>query len=142
MSIEENEDLSGWLHPGVKQIHRDGVLWVLDKPAGVLSHPNSPRGKAPNALLRGTYDLPRELYRLDVPGSKQRQVYLIHRLDQETSGLILCAFDADAAATLKEALLRQELHKEYCALLLGAPVSPRGSGRTVWRRSPGVAGRP
>jgi len=124
--MEENEDLSGWLHPGVRQIHRDDVLWVLDKPAGVLSHPNSPRGKAPNALLRGTYDFRRELYRLDVPGNKQRQVYLIHRLDQETSGLILCALDAEAAVALKEALFRQEVKKEYHALLLGSSVPPRG----------------
>ena len=129
MSIEENEDLSGWLHSGVRQIHRDEVLWVLDKPAGVLSHPNSSREGASKTLLRGAYDFRRELYRLDVPGSKQRQVYLVHRLDQETSGLILCALDAKVAAALKEAFVRQEVKKEYQALLLGSPTPPRGEWR-------------
>lgn len=117
---------NSFLHPAVQEVHRDDVLWVLDKPAGVLSHPNTPGGRAANALLRGAYDFERELYRLDAPGEKQRQIHLVHRLDQETSGLIICTFDAEAAATLREALYEREVKKEYRALVLGVPSPRRG----------------
>jgi RluA family pseudouridine synthase len=124
MAREENDDLRAWTHPGVREIYRDDVLWALDKPAGILSHPNPPNAVARNALLRGAYDFERELYRLEIPGSRQRQVHLVHRLDQETSGLILCTFQSEAAAMIKEALFHRELQKEYRALVVGVP-SPR-----------------
>jgi len=54
---------------------------------------------------------------------------LIHRLDQDTSGLILCSFSPRAAADLKEAFYQGEVKKEYRALVLGIPEPPRG----VWR---------
>jgi RluA family pseudouridine synthase len=126
MTREGCHDLKHWLHPGVREIHRDDALWALDKPGGVLSHPNPPSTEVPNALIRAPYDFGRELYRLPVRGGPQEQVYLIHRLDLETSGLILCAFRAEVAATLKEALFHREVAKEYKALVLGLPRSRSG----------------
>ena len=85
-------------------------LLVLDKPAGLLSHPNPPADRATNAIFRAPYDLGRELYRFAVAGGPQVQVHLIHRLDQETSGLILCAFEGeDAAARTQGADAAQEI---------------------------------
>jgi RluA family pseudouridine synthase len=114
------------LHSGVREVYRDDVLWVLDKPAGVLSHPNPPSGRATNAIVRGTYDFEREVFLLDDSGLSRREVHLVHRLDQETSGLILCTFRGDAAAILKESLHDREVTKEYRALVLGVPVPPSG----------------
>jgi 23S rRNA-/tRNA-specific pseudouridylate synthase len=119
------DDLSRCLHRGVEEVYRDASIWVLAKPAGVLSHPNPPARQAPNALVRGVYDFKEERYRLGAEGGG-RDVFLVHRLDMDTSGLILCAFDAGAAAALKEALYRQELRKEYQALLLGVPEPAQG----------------
>ncbi len=113
-------------HPGVNEIYRDDVLWVLDKAAGVLSHPNPPSKAAPNSLLRCTYDHDRELYRVATEGRAQAQVHLVHRLDQETSGLILCTFDLDAAGRMREQLYHGEIKKEYRALVVGIPHRPRG----------------
>ena len=115
-----------WAHPAAREIYRDDWLWVLDKPPGILSHPNPPGGKASNALIRGTYDFERELYRIEVPGERQRQVHLVHRLDLETSGLILCTFHGESAAVLKEALFHRELNKTYLALVRGIPSPARG----------------
>jgi 23S rRNA pseudouridine955/2504/2580 synthase len=120
-------DLKSWLHRGVREVFRDETLWALDKAAGILSHPNPPAKSAPNAILRAPYDFERELYRLDIPGQRQIQAHLIHRLDQETSGLILCAFNGDAASELKAALFHREVKKEYRALLLGVPGPSRGT---------------
>src|SRR5262249_54769349 len=58
-----------------------------------------------------------------------KRLYLVHRLDQDTSGLILCAFDEAAAAALKQALARRQIHKQYLALVLGIPRAAEG----VWR---------
>ncbi len=115
-----------WLHPAVREVYRDEFLWVLDKPSGILSHPNPPASRAENGILRVPYDFEEEAYRLQAGSAKGPAVYLIHRLDQETSGLILCAFDPETAAKLKEAIYRREVEKEYRALVVGIPRPERG----------------
>jgi RluA family pseudouridine synthase len=138
MTRSPNADgLSSWKHPAVREVFRDDVLWVLDKPAGVLSHPNPPAREAPNALLRGAYDLKDECYSFDAPGAPARRVYLVHRLDQETSGLILCAFEEEAASRLKEALFHREVKKEYRAVLVGVPSPRRGEWADLLEKSRG-----
>ncbi len=124
-------------HQKVREIFRDDTLWVLDKPAGILSHPNPPAERAPNALVRGEYDYERELYRLVLPGEPQRQVHLVHRLDQDTSGLILCTFTPEAAAQLRETLFHGELEKEYRALVVGVPPARRGAWQDCLRKTSG-----
>ena len=115
-------------HVSAREIYRDHHLWALDKPPGILSHPNPPATEAPNALFRAPYDAEAECYVIP-GGGKPTRIWLIHRLDQETSGLILCAFDEEVALSLKEALLRREIVKEYRAVLLGAPEPRRGEWR-------------
>ena len=53
-----------FLHRRVRLVHRDETLWVLDKPPGVLSHPNPPRLEDPQAVVRAPYDFEREAYRV------------------------------------------------------------------------------
>jgi RluA family pseudouridine synthase len=114
--------LSKLLGRGVREVWRDDDVWVLDKPAGVLSHPNPPAKRAANALVSAEYDYDRELYRARTPGEKGvRRIWLVHRLDRETSGLILCALTENAATHMKDALERREVEKEYRALVLGIP---------------------
>ncbi len=120
------EDLTSYLHPAVREIYCDSTLWVVDKPAGVLSHPNPPTARAANALVRGVYDFERELYRIEPPEGRQRQVHLVHRLDQETSGILLLTFDASSSAALKEAFYHHEVTKEYRALVVGVPSKRQG----------------
>jgi RluA family pseudouridine synthase len=135
MPLPKTDDLSSWKHPAAREVFRDDALWVLDKPAGVLSHPNPPAREAPNALLRGEYDFKEESYLLERPGAPSRRVWLVHRLDQETSGLILCAFDEEAASRLKEALFRRQVKKEYRAVLVGVPSPRRGEWADALEKS-------
>jgi len=125
------------LHSGVREIYRDDTLWVLDKPAGVLTHPNPPGKRASNVLLRTVYDYERELYRVTVEGEKQRQLHLVHRLDQETSGLIICTFSPSGAADLRKAFYEGDVHKEYRALVLAPPRARRGEWRDCLSKSSG-----
>ena len=115
------------LHARVRVIHDDPVLLVLDKPPGILSHPNRTEEKSFKALFRARYDLEREAYFVEDTDGKTVQLYLVHRLDQETSGLIVLARRPQAASDLKEALYRREVHKEYRALVLGIPTPARGT---------------
>ena len=116
------------LHSSVNEVFRDKAIWVLDKPSGVLTHPNQPAKKSSNTLLKGEFDYTEECYHLKEPGAPER-VWLVHRLDQDTSGLIICAFDPEAAAILKQALHEREVEKTYKALLLSAPRPPIGCWR-------------
>ena len=123
------ESFEPLLHRSVREVFRDDYLWVLEKPSGVLSHPNPGGGSSKGrTLLLGDYDFEEEAYHLPVPGGKMVKVHLVHRLDQETSGLILCTFQGEAAARLKEALFHREVAKEYRALVLGMPSQASG----VW----------
>ena len=126
---EAKDPFARALHSSVVEVHRDEHLWVLDKPAGILSHPNLPSVKSSSALVQGVYDHEGEFYSIGKPSSAAgpARVWLVHRLDQDTSGLILATFDGESAARLKEDLYNQDLDKEYRALLLSAPKPPLGT---------------
>jgi RluA family pseudouridine synthase len=118
----------------VREVYCDETLCVLDKPSGVLSHPNPPARQAAGALLRCEYDFEAEAFGVNArgdaaTGQPPRRLFLVHRLDQDTSGLILGAFKQAAADALKQALARREVQKEYRALVLGIPRAAEG----VWR---------
>ncbi|MEM9920945.1 MAG: pseudouridine synthase, partial [Bacteroidota bacterium] len=49
----------------------------------------------------------------------EQYVYPIHRLDRKTSGLLLFALDAPTAAAIQNAIIQQEIHKEYLAIVRG-----------------------
>src|SRR5438552_3358409 len=108
-SEQAHRSLAPLLDPRLREVYSDDTLWVLEKPAGVLSHPNPPSRRAANSLLRCDYDFEAEAYFAESasdPSIKPRanRLFLLHRLDQDTSGLILCAFDESAAAALKQSL--------------------------------------
>ena len=69
-------------------LFEDRWLIVVNKPAGVLSHPN-PKGNADDrCAFEGAYDFDEKAF-----SSAAGKVWLIHRLDQDTSGVLLAARD-------------------------------------------------
>jgi 23S rRNA-/tRNA-specific pseudouridylate synthase len=107
------------LGPGVAQIHRDsnGVV-AFYKPAGVLSHPNTPKDE-PRSLLRCAYDLSDESYRWEGPPSGR--LWLLNRLDSATSGLILACASGTLAKEIRSQFKRKQVRKAYVALVFGVP---------------------
>lgn len=105
------------LGPGVVVLkhHASGVI-ALDKPAGILSHPNGPEDEG-RSLLTAPYDEGRECYQLP----DGTEAHLIHRLDSPTSGVILIARDAKLAADIRRLFLTREVAKTYLALVFGVP---------------------
>jgi 23S rRNA-/tRNA-specific pseudouridylate synthase len=113
----------------VRLIARDenGVA-AFAKPAGVLSHPNTPRDEA-RALLNCAYDPQRECFVWRGADLAALRLWLLNRLDSATSGVILAASDEAVARTIKGQFAQRHVHKIYQALVFGSPRAPQ----QVWR---------
>ncbi|HYF36403.1 MAG TPA: RluA family pseudouridine synthase [Prosthecobacter sp.] len=97
-------------------LHRDRFIIGINKPAGILSHPNAGRsGGKERSAFEGRYDLDEKVF--DGPGGR---VWLIHRLDQDTSGVLLGALDEKTAVRCREAFEANAVHKKYLALVRGS----------------------
>lgn len=103
-------------------LHRDRFIVVINKTAGVLSHPNSGRSDAKErSAFEGRYDMEEKCYH-GVAG----RVWLIHRLDQDTSGVLLGAFDEKTALRCREAFEQGTVRKSYVTLVRGS-LPPQGT---------------
>ena len=102
-------------------VYEDDTIIVVNKPAGLVSHPahGSPDGTLVNALLARLGTLPGEAIR----GG------LVHRLDRDTSGLLLAAKTEAALATLGRAMQKRYIKREYLGLVEGVPRDAQGTVR-------------
>ena len=107
--------------------HDANGLGALAKPAGVLSHPNSPADEA-RSLLTCAYDPDAECFSWSDAGA-QRRLWLLNRLDSATSGVILVAATEPLARSIREHFARRQVAKTYQALVFG---SPRAAPE-IWR---------
>jgi 23S rRNA pseudouridine1911/1915/1917 synthase len=106
-------------------VYEDNALVVINKPAGLLSVPLERKSGASSV-----YDhLERSLR-----SHGKRRPLIVHRIDQDTSGLVLFAKDDRTQATLKAQFRRHEPHREYWAVVYGHPNPPAGTWRDhlVW----------
>jgi len=101
-------------------IYQDADIIVLDKPAGLTVHPapGHPSGTLVNALLAACPDL-RGIAGTLRPG-------IVHRLDKDTSGLMVVAKNDRAQRALQQQLKDREVHKTYLALVQGVPKPREG----------------
>jgi 23S rRNA pseudouridine1911/1915/1917 synthase len=91
----------------IRVVYADESLIVLDKPAGLVVHPGAGNrtGTLQNALLN-----------LDPSLEVLPRAGLIHRLDKDTSGLLLAARTLESQKTLREALERRAIRRTYQAV--------------------------
>lgn len=93
----------------ITEVHRDDWLLVLDKPAGLPIHPTA-------RYHHGTLvALLKQRYGQDFKADPA------HRLDRETSGLVVCGRTAEASRRLMRAFADGEVHKEYLGICEGHP---------------------
>ena len=92
-------------------VHEDRALFVINKPAGMVVHPGAgnPRHTLQNALLA-----------LDPKLAVVPRAGLVHRLDKDTSGLLVVARTPEAHARLVAALAEREVERSYLAICTGA----------------------
>jgi 23S rRNA pseudouridine1911/1915/1917 synthase len=102
--LAEPDDVPG---PGaLVELYRDDQLLVLNKPAGLPIHPTA-------RYHHGTL----------VSQLKERQLDAspAHRLDRETSGIVVCGCTLEASQRLMEAFSGGKVHKQYLAIVEGSP---------------------
>ncbi len=119
VSFPEPEQAASALEPvelDIPVLHRDDHLLVVDKPAGLLVHP-VPGFRGPT-LVHGL------LHELGGTGIRPG---IVHRLDRDTSGLLVVARDDRTLARLQSMLRRRRIHRSYAALVRGRPASRRGT---------------
>ena len=98
-------------------LFEDADLIVLDKPAGLVVHPapGNLDGTLVNALLAHAGD--------DLPGiGGEKRPGIVHRLDKDTSGVMVVAKTDRAHRTLSEAFAARDLERAYLALVWGLPA--------------------
>ena len=94
-------------------------LVALSKPSGIRSQPKE-GGKDSMALLTCSYSLKDEAYPIP-PDKGGGKVWLVHRLDGGTSGVILVASEEQTAAEVKYAFAQHQVRKRYIAMVFGWP---------------------
>ena len=111
-------------------LHEDADLVVLDKPAGLVVHPGAGvrHGTLVHALLHRYPEI------AAVGGATRPGI--VHRLDKETSGLLIVARSARAHRALVEAIRAREVKRTYTALVWGDPRQASGVIETSFGRHP------
>lgn len=106
-------------------LFEDESLLVVNKPAGLLAVPLERKAAAPSV-----YEQLEDHFR----SRGKRKPLVVHRIDRDTSGLVVFAKDARAQAALKGQFKRREPDRVYWAVVYGHPNPPRGTWRDhlVW----------
>lgn len=106
-------------------VHEDADFIVLNKPVGLLAVPLDERHAAPSALDHVEDHL---------RSHGKRKPLVVHRIDRDTSGLVIFAKSARAQSALKHQFLRREPERVYWAVVYGHPSPPEGTweDRLVW----------
>ncbi len=97
--------------------YEDEHLLVVDKPAGVTVHPGS--GRRTGTLVHG-------LVGRAAGGDEPQRPGIVHRLDRDTSGLLVVARADEVHRRLQTLIRRRAVEREYLALVRGRPRSRRG----------------
>jgi len=95
-------------------LYEDDSVFVIDKPAGLVVHPGA--GNADGTLVNALLHRDPALAALPRAG-------IVHRLDKDTSGVMVVARTLPAQTALVEQLSAREVHRQYLAVVVGALVS-------------------
>lgn len=111
-------------------IFEDDLLLVLNKPAGLVVHPapGHPDGTLANALKHYLADR--------VAENQVERQGIVHRLDRDTSGVIVTAKKQDAMEHIQKQFKNNRVGRFYRVLVHGIPDPPQGSVETMIGRSP------
>lgn len=110
---------------------QDEHLLVVDKPAGLVVHPARGHHEGTlSQLLRGT-----------AAGGDPERAGIVHRLDKDTSGLMVVAASEQAHRLLQAAMAKRQIEREYITLVEGRPPARTGTIEAPIGRHPRVRTR-
>ncbi len=124
-AIPEGQDIP------LEILYEDDDLIVIDKPAGLVVHPapGNPDRTLVNALIGHCGPSLTGIGGVRRPG-------IVHRLDKDTSGVMVAAKTATAHASLSAQFAARSVDRAYCAIAFGAPKPASGDIETLIGRSP------
>lgn len=103
-----------FLEEGIKVLFEDRDLVIIDKPEGLLSVASTfEKGETAHALLKKAYH--------------PREVFVVHRIDQDTSGVMAFALSERGRDGMKELFFNHDLVREYIAIIEGQLKPYRGT---------------
>ena len=103
-------------------VYEDDALLVVNKPSGMLSVPLERNPDVPSV-----YDQIARRFR----SHGKRRPFVVHRIDQDTSGLVVFAKDPTSQQRLKTQFARRQPERIYLAVVYGHPTPPEGTWRDV-----------
>ena len=105
---------------GLHVLYEDDALVAIDKPSGVVAHPTG-------RIRHGTLiNFLHARYRRPGEGAADVVPRLAHRIDRDTSGVVLVVKDRRLDAVVTRAFFRREVQKTYLSLVEGAPSADSG----------------
>ena len=113
LDVEENALEKGGDISNINIVYEDDHIVVVDKPSGVLSVPGIMGGTSVQQWLRDEY-------------LHSNELFVAHRLDMATSGLLVAAKSMEVYKELQRQFAGREVKKEYTAILYGVPVNGEG----------------
>ncbi len=125
-------------------LYEDDDIVAVDKPAGIMTHPaKAAEGGSPGEALRdgkGAEETVSDWFAARYPnatevgetqrlqdGTEIRRPGVVHRLDRETSGVLVLAKTQEAHTSLKEAFQNRTAKKTYLAFVYGVPKAKKGT---------------
>ena len=108
----------------IKIVYEDDALLIIDKPAGMVVHPGS--GNYSGTLLNGMAYYMQQKF----PGIDEKTLPrfgLVHRIDKNTSGLLVMAKTSDAASHLSKQFFHHTIERKYVALVWGDLPNDEGT---------------
>ena len=114
LNVEENALEKGGDIESLEVIYEDEYLLIVDKPAGVLSVPGIVGGTSVQQWLREEY-------------LHSNELFVAHRLDMATSGLLVAAKSMEVYKALQQQFAGRKVEKLYVALLDGVPALSQGT---------------
>ncbi len=103
---------------GIKIYYEDRAFIAIEKPAGLLSvATNFEKGKTAHALLKDHYR----------PG----RVFVVHRIDQDTSGVMVFAFTEEARDAFKDKFEKHDIERIYIAIVEGQMTESKGTWQSL-----------
>lgn len=118
-----------------KILFEDDSFFVVDKPSGWITNDADTTTTQPvlQTWIRNNFEYP-------LKGNREMRDGIVHRLDKETSGIVIIAKTENAFMRLQSEFKNREVTKTYIALLHGKVVPPEGEinatvGRLPWHRS-------
>lgn len=115
----------------IRVLYEDSNILAIDKPSGILVHPVPEQvrlGTGPDKLPKPTI--------LDIFKKKYPKLEIAHRLDRDTSGVMLLAKNKKAHEFLKSQFVNREIKKFYHAIVSGSVKNDRGVINKPIGRSP------